>query len=653
MGAARLLTIPLGRWSGARKVHEHLKVDRSRRKCFAEFTSAADSTKEVESKAGARNLQFTHRSLDDKGIIGLRIGRMLARNGLRTGARVALRPWHPRPRCRHLHDGRSRLTTFWTPTQNASPSSSSNTAGAVDTHDLLLRAGILRQAHSGIFHFLTLGQRIQSKLEALIDKHMLALGASKVSLSSLTSEDLWAKSGRLEKGRGSEFFRLKDRKGTKLLLSPTHEEEITTIVANAVTSYRDLPLRLWQVGRKYRDEARPRQGMLRGREFVMKDLYTFDVSEEAARETYEEVRKAYCKFLDELRLPYLVANADSGTMGGSLSHEYHFASDSGEDTVIQCDCCGYSVNEELFIGAAGQPPVPLKETKYTWFLHRDDPTNLICVFHRAETDINVHALKRLSPLPIAANIDSALTIWQESLATQPGKITILHDSSVTPLTPAQLTDITNIHDTPATVLPLLTTNDPNNPNPSLLAPQHDDHCPACSSGKLSLHRAIEIGHTFHLSTRYSQPLDLSVTTASNTRVPVSMGCHGIGLSRLVAASASLLSIPTGLGWPAAIAPFQAVILPLHGTAAGPEERLFDRLAVAGVDAVIDDRPHVGAGWKFRDAETVGYPVVLVLGRGWREGRGVVEVRCERLGVRGEEVGVEEVVGTVKRMVEKL
>ena len=244
------------------------------------------------------------------------------------------------------HDDRYRLSNFFIPTQRRP----NDATGPEYGHDLLVRAGFLRQAYSGIFHLLPLGLRVLSKLENLIDKHMRRLGASKVSLSSLSSEELWQRSGRLDKGRSSELLRLEDRKGAKYLLSPTHEEEITTIIAHTVHSYKDLPLRLYQISRKYRDEPRPRQGLLRGREFLMKDLYTFDATEHAARETYELVREAYVAFLEDLKLPYIVARADSGNMGGTLSHEYHFASSSGEDTIISCDTCNYSINEELYIG---------------------------------------------------------------------------------------------------------------------------------------------------------------------------------------------------------------------------------------------------------------------------------------------------------------
>lgn len=248
------------------------------------------------------------------------------------------------------NDGRNRLSNVFVPTQRRP----ADLSGPENGHDLLIRAGFLRQAYSGIFHLLPLGLRVQNKIERLIDKHMLRLGASKVSLSTISSEELWQRSRRLDKGRTSELLRFADRKGAKYLLSPTHEEEITTIIANAVHSYKELPLRLYQVSRKYRDEPRPRQGLLRGREFLMKDLYTFDVTEDAARQTYEEVREAYVAFLEELKLPFLVARADSGNMGGTLSHEYHFASPQGEDTIINCDKCELSMNEELYIGRYDQ-----------------------------------------------------------------------------------------------------------------------------------------------------------------------------------------------------------------------------------------------------------------------------------------------------------
>ncbi|OTA24040.1 hypothetical protein BTJ68_13273 [Hortaea werneckii EXF-2000] len=458
------------------------------------------------------------------------------RNGLRRSVGACSSAWtSPSPipaslkwtrRCIHF-DGRNRLSNFWSPTQRKPKGDRSHQNGEIDGHELLLRAGFLRQSASGIFHLLPLGLRVQDKIEKLIDKHMTRLGASKTSLSSLSSEDLWRQSGRLD-GRDSEFFRLQDRKEARFLLSPTHEEEITKIVADAVHSYKDLPLRLYQITRKYRDEARPRQGLLRGREFVMKDLYTFDTTESQARETYEAVRQAYVAFLTDLRLPYLVANADSGNMGGKLSHEYHFASDRGEDIIIGCDTCDYSVNEELFIAPLDKAPAP--------------------------------------------------------------------------------------------------------------------------PGKLRLQQATEIGHTFHLGTRYSHPMQLQVLDANNKQVSVSMGCHGIGVSRLIGAIATLLADEEGLGWPMAIAPFEAVLISTPSVDKADVESLYDQVHNAAIDMTIDDRDRA-IGWKLNDADLVGYPFVVVIGRAWAD-KQALELQCRRIGIK-EEVRAADVVSRIAELSQKL
>ncbi|KAK3067518.1 hypothetical protein LTR53_015573 [Teratosphaeriaceae sp. CCFEE 6253] len=551
---------------------------------------------------------------------------MLSGNALKQGL-GAFRNGHSRAsawtRRGSHHDGRNRLSNFWTPTQSKKPT---ETAGE-DAHDLLVRAGFLRQAHSGIFHLLPLGLRVQDKIERLIDKHMRALGASKVSLSSLTSEDLWQRSGRLEKGRGSEFFRLEDRKGAKLLLSPTHEEEITTIVANAVHSHKQLPLRLYQVSRKYRDEARPRQGLLRGREFVMKDLYTFDATEAAARETYEDVRRAYRAFLDELRLPYLVANADSGKMGGDLSHEYHFASEAGEDTVVRCSACEYSVNEELYIGRLPEDlGVVPEQTRTTTSFISKDRTTLLNLIHPADHDINLTAVRALFPA-VDPRVEDPSSLHAASTSAASVTRTI-HDPR-TPPTSGVLQDqhnVARLNDHPI----------------SLTRPRAGDPCPACPTGKLHLRQAVEVGHTFHLGTRYSDPLNLRITDASNAQVLVHMGCHGIGVSRLLAATAGLLSDPKGLNWPIAIAPYTAVVIPAGKTTPADLHAVYDTLlhppdigqTPGLVDVVIDDRADCATGWKLHDADLIGYPFVVVLGKAWAEGRRV-ELQCRRLGVKAE------------------
>ncbi|MCJ1308106.1 hypothetical protein MMC25_001758 [Agyrium rufum] len=422
-----------------------------------------------------------------------------------------------------------------------------------DTRSLLIRAGIIRQAHAGLYHLLPLGLRIQEKIERLIDRYMRGLGASKVSLSSLSSESLWQKSGRL--ADKSELFRLEDRKGAKYLLSPTHEEEITSLVGDIVSSYKELPLRLYQVTRKYRDELRPRGGLLRSREFLMKDLYTFDHTTDSALTTYHAVREAYSAFFREFKVPFLVAEADSGNIGGDLSHEFHFPATNGEDNIVSCDRCSYVSNEE-------------KATK------RPDPSS-------SEPDNN------------------AVTVG--------------------------------------------------------------DGCPRCDHGSLQVQPAIEIGHTFFLGTRYSDLLDARIMTptAGTAPEPIQMGCHGIGISRMIAAVPEMLADEKGLRWPKVMAPFEVVIVPAAGNE-DDAQSLYDTLNLAGtvgsepentIDAIIDNRQKEFV-WKLKDADLVGYPIIVVLGRAWAKDRRC-EVQCRALGIKKVEIDKEDVLETVSGLLARL
>ncbi|KAK0846977.1 hypothetical protein LTS02_014675 [Friedmanniomyces endolithicus] len=575
---------------------------------------------------------------------------MLYHNGLKQGLQ-AFRRWHITAstftsRSIH-HDGRNRLSNFWTPSQSKKVAETGNE----DAHDLLVRAGFLRQAHSGIFHLLPLGLRVQEKIERLVDKHMLALGASKVSLSSLTSESLWQRSGRLEKGRGSEFFRLEDRKGTKMLLAPTHEEEITTIVANAVHSHKQLPLRLYQVSRKYRDEARPRQGLLRGREFIMKDLYTFDSTEESARDTYEDVRTAYCTLLDDLRLPYLVASADSGNMGGNLSHEYHFASEDGEDTVIKCSQCEYSINEELYTG--GQASAGSGGYEWTFMISKDRRT-LLAIAYPVGRQVNTYAVKRAIS-DVDASVEAPLEVWKapESEGLVGRTIRWLGES---PRDTSEVERISKLSHALRKVgisaesfsLDISDSIFDDRLPSGFTRAQDGDECPSCRTGQLTLHKAVEIGHTFHLGTRYSDPLGLRVTDANNTQSLVHMGCHGIGVSRLIGAAASLLADDKGLNWPIAIAPYSAIIITARKASTEDAQSVYDGLQQSSeMDVIIDDRAGHPTGWKLHDADLIGYPFIVVLGKAWAERR-AVELQCRRLGVK-EEVRSEDLAQRIAEM----
>ncbi|THZ02782.1 prolyl-tRNA synthetase [Aureobasidium pullulans] len=529
---------------------------------------------------------------------------------------------------------------------------------------------------------LPLGNRVQQKLEGLIDKHMETIGAAKVSLSTISSEELWKKTGRFV-GHGGEIahrfklFGFHDRKDAKFLLSPTHEEEITSLVASTVQSYKDLPLRLYQIGRKFRDEARPRQGLLRGREFTMKDLYTFDITEQQARETYEEVRLAYRAFLDELRLPYLVAEADSGNIGGTLSHEYHFVSAKGEDNVISCGSCGYTINDELAITSVDQPEqvsVEHKKHLQRWIGITKDRKNLVMAWFpnttqqpsgdEVKNEVNPNVIKALVP-DIDLSVENPLEIWdkanprQEDGSRPDAQIIEINDERL-PLGDDAGAKRAEIQQKlmPREVLKaggafssvqfqLRPRKD--NKTMQLTRTLTGDPCQKCGDGKVKVDRAIEVGHTFHLGTRYSKPLEATFVDSNDRRVTIEMGCHGIGVSRLVGAIASMLSDTKGLNWPAAIAPFQAVVIPGKGNESDAEDVARKLNSVA--DTVIDDRQKP-IGWKLNDADLVGYPLIVVLGRSWKA-EGKAEVQCRRLGIKEEVQCSLEASSTLEQKIQKL
>lgn len=451
---------------------------------------------------------------------------------------------------------------------------------------------------------------------------MTSIGASKVSLSHISTQELWKQTGRYS--GNSELLHVKDRKGTRFLLAPTHEEEITALVANMVHSYKDLPLRLYQTGRKYRDERRPRQGLLRTKEFMMKDLYTFDASHDKALETYKDVCRAYVNLFNELKIPYLVADADSGNMGGKLSHEYHFVSEKGEDNVWSCSSCDYVANEEL---VEKKPPAgqgsntSLDNTLQFRGITLDRKSVVNIIVPRPETMepshskspswddistyVNLHAVKRAVPsLDTGIEAKTLHDLLSELSSSAPERL--VHDQSLAAVDGDSIGDIT-----------------PTQPG----AP-----CPRCPTGHLSVQKAIEVGHTFHLGTRYSDPLSALVAVPdAKEQQAIHMGCHGIGVSRLIGSIASLLSDAQGLNWPRAVAPFEAIFMMTPQVAEADATALYDALRSKGVDAVLDDREK-RLGWKLQDADLIGYPVILVLGKTWRQSA-AVEVQCRRLGVK--------------------
>ncbi|KZF26312.1 prolyl-tRNA synthetase [Xylona heveae TC161] len=646
---------------------------------------------------------------------------------------LTFRARHVRAICsRFIHQNgpENRLSSFWIPTGGITSSRAVN--AVEDSHALLLRAGFLRQAYSGVFHLLPLGLRVQEKLEKLIDKHMQNLSASKLSLSTISSEELWRTSGRLQGERNPELFHFQDRKGSRYLLSPTHEEEITALVASISKSYKDLPIRLYQITRKYRDEPRPRQGLLRTREFLMKDLYTFDYSTEKALQTYNDVRGTYEKIFGELKLPFLVAEADSGNMGGSLSHEYHFPTSKGEDYVISCSGCGFVSNEELAEGKVeqgtlnspalrdknGSEPATALAPPGVWFGITKDRRSLIRVYYPSQygndtrvtssvnEEVNTHAVKRVVPT-LDAGIEQPLQLWKEEMQRTedhrlPGAPNIVNvfDYRVHSYASFAHSDnglcflhsmvgsrnVKSVSQTDILLHP--ETNRPMNLTRTL----EGDPCPNCAHGSLRVQKAVELGHTFFLGSRYSKSFKAEVAipksllpepdckdaisndSPSNrareavtpelgtTQTVLQMGCHGIGVSRMIAAVADSLADERGLNWPRVMAPFEVVIIAKNGLeddasqvynllSYGKNTIPSQRSSCRQLDVVIDDR-NKSLPWKLSDADLIGYPVIVVLSKSWKAAQ-KCEVQCRRLNGLKTEVPLDELGEYVESLLQKL
>lgn len=421
--------------------------------------------------------------------------------------------------------------------------------------------------------------------------------------------------------------------------------------------------------RKYRDEIRPRHGLLRSREFLMKDLYTFDVSYESAIETYKEVSAAYRAFFAEMKLPIIVAEASSGDMGGDHSHEYHLANPVGEDTIATCSSCGYTANDEVATSRPASSSSTKKSELYLWRGISEDRRTLINAWYpqidglSAGEGLNIHAVKAVVP-ELDASIDNPLRYWDNTLQkvskknfVAPRLINVIDSRVVStykemeknlPMIPADF-------GTPQLEQTVVTETS-KGAGINLLGLTDGDGCPRCDTGTLHVQRALELAHTFHLGTRYSKPLKAFVTLpeAPKERLPMQMGCHGIGISRILGSVAEHMSDDKGLKWPRAIAPFEVAIIPTSDVT--PETlQLYDSIAGhegsrPAIDVVLDDRKEK-FGWKMQDADLVGYPVLIVLGRAWRD-QGLCEIQCRSLGLK-DNVSVEEVPSYLVDLLAKL
>lgn len=550
----------------------------------------------------------------------------------------------------------------------------------VPSHRLLVRAGYIRRAAPGGFTWLPLGWIVYRNVERVIRDEMDAAGFQEVHFPALLPREPYEVSNRWTE-YGDNLFRLKDRRGNDFLLAPTHEELFTLLVKDLYSSYRDLPLHIYQIQTKFRDEARPRAGLLRGREFVMKDSYSFDVDDAGLQRSYELHRAAYLKTFDRLGLPYVIVSAMSGAMGGSASEEFLAPLEVGEDTFVRCTNCDFAANTEA-VRVRVPPPVPYADapaarvadtpdtptiaTLVDLLNARDDLRRPDRDWEAGDTLKNVvvklrHPDGTIEPLAVGVPGDRDVDLKRLEAQVGPAEVEPFTDSDFAAhpslvkgyIGPGTLGSngasgirfvidprivegtrwVTGANAPGNHVIDLVYGRDFTADGTIEAAEVVDgDECPVCGS-PLEIARGIEIGHIFQLGRKYAEALDLKVLDENGTLVTVTMGSYGIGVSRAVAAIAEQTHDEAGLAWPREVAPAD-----VHVVATGKEAAVFDaadRLATeldeAGVRVLYDDRTGISPGVKFKDSELVGVPTIVVVGRGLVDG--TIEVKDRRTGER--------------------
>ncbi|WCD99838.1 proline--tRNA ligase [Streptomyces sp. HUAS 31] len=535
------------------------------------------------------------------------------------------------------------------------------------SHKLLVRAGYVRRTAAGIWSWLPLGKRVLANVERIVREEMDAIGAQEVLLPALLPREPYDATGRWDE-YGQELFRLKDRKGGDYLLGPTHEEIFTLLVKDQASSYKDLPVILYQIQHKYRDEARPRAGILRGREFLMKDSYSFDTEDEGLAQSYALHRQAYQRVFERLGLDYRICAATAGAMGGSKSEEFLAPAEAGEDTFADCPNCDFAANTEAItyelkpVDAAGvaaleEIPTPDTPTIETLAAHLGVEAsatlkNLLVKVDGEIVAVGVPGDREVDMGKVEAHFAPAVvemvteTDFAENRDLVRGyvgpqglgeKVKYLADPRVAPGT----SWITGANKEGMHAKNVVAGRDFEvDEYVDVVVVQDGDPCPKCGTG-LNLDRAIEIGHIFQLGRKYADALKLDVLGQNGKPVRVTMGSYGIGVSRAVAALAEQTADDKGLCWPAEVAPAD-----VHVVAAGKALQtelaldVSEKLATAGLRVLCDDRAGVSPGVKFTDSELIGVPQILVAGR--RAAEGVVELKDRRTGER-EELTVDEAI----------
>ncbi|RUO79526.1 proline--tRNA ligase [Pseudidiomarina taiwanensis] len=513
----------------------------------------------------------------------------------------------------------------------------------VISHQLMLRAGLIRKVAAGLYTWTPTGIRVLRKVEAVVREEMVRAGALEVLMPMVQPADLWQESGRWE-DYGPELLRLHDRNQRDFVLGPTHEEVIAELARKEISSYKQLPLNLFQIQTKFRDEIRPRFGVMRAREFLMKDAYSFHLDAECLQQTYDTMYAAYCRIFERLGLDYRPVIADTGSIGGSVSHEFHVLADSGEDDIAFSDSSDYAANVELAVALAPttERPAPtqaatsitatslesaceqvglsLQQAVRTYLVKaaEDQAQPWIAVVVRGDHQLNEIKLGKLptvaSPVEFAtaAQIKELCGCDAEAVGPYQLQFPVIVDYSAAVL--ADFVAAANANGAFMTCL--------NWERDITIAAQADirnvvagDPSP-CGKGQLEIKRGIEVGHIFQLGTKYSDAMKVGVLTESGKHENLTMGCYGIGVSRIVAAAIEQNHDQYGIKWPTALAPFEAIIIPMNMHKSvrvqATAEQLYAELCELGVDVLFDDRKE-RPGAMFADAELIGVPHQIIIG----------------------------------------
>ena len=545
-----------------------------------------------------------------------------------------------------------RVSKYMLPTLKEDPADA-----VVSSHRLMIRAGLIRKESAGMYVYLPLGLRVLQKIQDIVREEMNRAGALEFLMPELTNAELWKQSGRYDT-MGPEMIRIKDRNGQEYTLAPTHEEAFTSVVNSLISSYRDLPMTVYQMNTKFRDEIRPRFGVIRSKEFIMKDAYSFDLDEKGLDESYQAMRAAYRRIFDRCGLATIPVEADTGAMGGSGSEEFMVASEVGEEYLLLCDKCGYRANQEKAeyrrkstedssedmqeLSEVDTPEVKSIEDLAAFFKCSEKlflksiiylaDEEAIMVVVPGDREVNEHKLKNalnaveleLAPDGVVEDVTKApvgfagpvndfklRTLCDISVKDMANAITGANkrDKHFTGVNPGRDFKIEEIHD--------------------LTSAEEGDACFSCGEA-MYVKKGIEVGHIFKLGYKYTEAMDVSVLDEKGKSVTPVMGCYGIGVNRTMAAAVEQHHDDRGIMWPKSIAPFD---LHLVGLAKGEEDiavvdEIYESLLEAGWDVIYDDRK-ASPGFKFADADLIGIPLRVTVGKSFfNDGDLEVKVRGE-------------------------